>query len=95
MVACVATLVGLGAVLAMAEACIRLACSPELRRRMGEAGRATVEARFSLDAMVRQIEEIYDEELVRAGALPPGAAPRHVHVVGQPAGRAALEIPPL
>jgi len=79
---------------AMAEACIRLACSPELRRRMGEAGRATVEARFSLDAMVRQIEEIYDEELVRAGALPPERAPAPP-VAGQPRGRAALEIPPL
>jgi glycosyltransferase involved in cell wall biosynthesis len=80
---------------ALAEACIRLACSPELRARMGEAGRATVEARFSLDAMVRQIEAIYDEELVRAGALPPSAASRHVHVIDQPPGRAALEIPPL
>ena len=79
---------------ALAEACIRLACSPELRARMGDAGRATVEARFSLDAMVRQIEEIYDEELVRAGALPPERAP--VPPLGsQPRGRAALEIPPL
>jgi glycosyltransferase involved in cell wall biosynthesis len=80
---------------ALAEACIRLACSPELRTRMGEAGRATVEARFSLDAMVRQIEEVYDEELVRAGALPPQAAERHVHATPSPASRAALEVPPL
>ena len=79
---------------ALAEACIRLACSPELRGRMGEAGRATVEARFSLDAMVRQIEEIYDEELVRAGALPPERAPLPT-VGAQPRGRAALEIPPV
>jgi glycosyltransferase involved in cell wall biosynthesis len=79
---------------ALADACIRLACSPELRARMGEAGRATVEARFSLDAMVRQIEEVYDEELVRAGALPPERAP--VQDLGhQPRGRAAMEIPPL
>jgi hypothetical protein len=61
---------------------------------MGEAGRATVEARFSLDAMVRRIEEVYDEELVRAGALPPERAP--VQDLGhQPRGRAAMEIPPL
>jgi glycosyltransferase involved in cell wall biosynthesis len=80
---------------ALAEACIRLACSPELRTRMGEAGRATVEARFSLDAMVRQIEEVYDEELVRAGALPTQAADRHVHATPSPACRAALEVPPL
>jgi glycosyltransferase involved in cell wall biosynthesis len=80
---------------ALAKACIRLACSSELRARMGEAGRATVEARFSLDAMVRQIEEVYDEELVRAGALPPQAMERHIHVGPQPTGRAALEVPPL
>jgi glycosyltransferase involved in cell wall biosynthesis len=80
---------------ALAEACIRLACSPELRARMGEAGRASVEARFSLDAMVRQIEEVYDEELVRAGALPPQGAARHVHDTPSPASRAALEVPPL
>ncbi|HET7082084.1 MAG TPA: glycosyltransferase family 4 protein [Candidatus Limnocylindria bacterium] len=79
---------------ALADACIRLACSPELRARMGEAGRATVEARFSLDAMVRQIEEVYDEELVRAGALPPERAPSRSGGA-QPVGRAALEIPPL
>ena len=79
---------------ALAEACIRLSCSPELRARMGEAGRATVEARFSLDAMVRRIEAIYDEELVRAGALPPERAPARGGGV-QPIGRAALEIPPL
>jgi glycosyltransferase involved in cell wall biosynthesis len=78
----------------LAEACIRLACSPDLRIRMGESGRATVEARFSLDAMVRQIETIYDEELVRAGALPPERAPLPT-VGAQPRGRAALEIPPL
>jgi glycosyltransferase involved in cell wall biosynthesis len=79
---------------ALAEACIRLACSPELRTRMGEAGRATVETRFSLDAMVRQVEAIYDEELVRAGALPPERAPAPT-AGAQPRGRAALEIPPV
>jgi glycosyltransferase involved in cell wall biosynthesis len=80
--------------LALAEACIRLACSPSLRSRMGEAGRATVEARFSLDAMVRQIEAIYDEELVRAGALPPERSPARGGGA-QPTGRATLEVPPL
>jgi hypothetical protein len=61
---------------------------------MGEAGRATVETRFSLDAMVRQVEAIYDEELVRAGALPPERAPAPT-AGAQPRGRAALEIPPV
>lgn len=79
---------------ALADACIRLACSPELRARMGEAGRRTVEERFSLDAMVRRIEGVYDEELVRAGALPPERAPARSGGA-QPVGRAALEIPPL
>ena len=80
---------------ALAEACIRLACSPSLRRQLGEAGRATVEARFSLDAMVRRVEEVYDEELVRAGALPPGRAVGHAAPTGPPTGRATLEVPPL
>ena len=79
---------------ALAEACIRLTCSPSERARLGEAGRATVEARFSLDAMVRGIEAIYDEELVRAGVLTAPRARSHNHA-GRPHGRAALEIPPL
>ncbi|MEX1072782.1 MAG: glycosyltransferase family 4 protein [Chloroflexota bacterium] len=79
---------------ALAEACIRLACSPELRRQLGEAGRATVEARFSLDAMVRRYEDIYDEELVRAGALPNARVINHDHA-SRPTGRATLEVPPL
>jgi glycosyltransferase involved in cell wall biosynthesis len=80
---------------ALAAACIRLACSPALRRQLGDAGRATVEARFSLDAMVHRIEAVYDEELVRAGALPSRRAPGPAALVGQPVGRATLEVPPL
>ena len=78
----------------LAAACIRLACSPEERARLGEAGRATVEARFSLDAMVRSLEAIYDEELLRAGVLTAPRTVRHDHE-GRPRGRAALEVPPL
>ena len=80
---------------ALAEACIRLSCSPELRRRLGEAGRATVEARFSLDAMVRRIESVYDEELVRAGAVSPTRATGGAEPVVHPSGRGAREVPPL
>lgn len=80
---------------ALAEACIRLARSPALRERLGDEGRATVEARFSLDAMVRRIEAVYDEELVRAGAVPPQHVARHAARAGQPVGRATLEVPPL
>jgi glycosyltransferase involved in cell wall biosynthesis len=79
---------------ALAEACIRLACSSKLRQRLGEAGRVTVEARFSLDAMVRRLEAVYDEELVRAGALPPRRSSASVVPAGQPTGRATLELPP-
>jgi glycosyltransferase involved in cell wall biosynthesis len=80
---------------ALAEACIRLACSPAERARLGEAGRATVEARFSLDAMVRRIEDVYDEELVRSGALPLSRSSGISQATAPPVGRATLELPPL
>jgi glycosyltransferase involved in cell wall biosynthesis len=82
---------------ALASACIRLARSPALRRSLGEAGRATVAARFSLDAMVRSIEAVYDEELNRAGVIS-AAASRDIRVaVGAPerAKLPTLEIPPV
>ncbi len=41
-----------GDVAALAAALHRLAADPALRRRMGEAGRARIQAKFSLDAMV-------------------------------------------
>ncbi len=82
----------------LAAAIIRLARSPSLRERLGAAGRATVVARFSIDAQVRRIQEVYDEELLRAGVLPgavgagsadsgPGSA--------VPSDRGALEMPPV
>ena len=61
-----------------------------LRLRLGEAGRRTVVDRFSIDAQVRAIEAVYDEELARAGVLldgDRGPAPR-------PNQRGALELPP-
>lgn len=78
---------------ALAEACIRLICSPSLRAAMGEAGRATVAARFSLDAMVRRIELVYDEELQRAG-IPRMSRPARRSATS-PRERSALEVPPL
>ena len=75
---------------ALAAAIIRLLRDPDLRRRLGEAGFRTVADRFSIDAQVRRIQAVYDEELARAGVLlgPPtdGTAPR--------ADRGALELPP-
>jgi hypothetical protein len=45
--------------------------------------------------MVRQIEEVYDEELVRAGAFPQGRPSDPSITTAPPVGRATLEIPPL
>jgi glycosyltransferase involved in cell wall biosynthesis len=46
---------------ALADAIRGLLADPELRRRMGEAGRRRVAERFSAEAMTRRILEIYDE----------------------------------
>jgi glycosyltransferase involved in cell wall biosynthesis len=56
----------------MADACLRLLQDGALRANIGEAARARVEARYSIDAMVRQTIEIYEQVLRRrkvAGAL--------------------------
>ena len=75
---------------ALADAIVELLRDPDLRRRQGEAGRRTVAERFSIDAQVRRIQAVYDEELARAGVLlndPGEAAPL-------PDERGALELPP-
>ncbi len=76
---------------ALADAIVELLRDPALRHRLGEAGRRTVADRFSIDAQVRAIQAVYDEELARAGVLlsgEGGPAPR-------PRERGALEMPPL
>jgi glycosyltransferase involved in cell wall biosynthesis len=76
---------------ALADAIVELVRDPALRHRLGEAGRRTVADRFSIDAQVRAIQTVYDEELARAGVLfngEGGPAPR-------PRERGALEMPPL
>lgn len=78
---------------ALADALIRLGRSPELRRRLGQAGYRTVAYRYSIDAMVRRVEAVYDEELARAGVS------LSVSWDGDsdgrpPVERAALEVPP-
>jgi len=83
---------------ALADAIVRLATSPDLRGRLGEAGYRTVVERFSIDAQVHRIEELYDEELARAGALAslPGAGSELPPTNGsRPRDRSALEVPPL
>jgi len=54
---------------ALATAMVRLARDPRLRDRLAASGRRRVVDRFSLAASVRQVEAIYEEELVRAGVL--------------------------
>jgi len=86
---------------ALAEALGRLVASPALREELGEAGFETVARRFSIDAMVRRVEELYDEELLRSGAGAPlqtaraGESPAGPREPASPPGRAALEIPPV
>lgn len=49
----------------LADAIARLVADPELRRRMGEAGRRRVDPDFRAETMVRRIAEIYDMLLDR------------------------------
>ncbi|WP_153110299.1 TIGR03088 family PEP-CTERM/XrtA system glycosyltransferase [Propionivibrio limicola] len=49
----------------MAQAIVRYARHPELARQAGRAGRQSVERRFSLEAMVRNYQQLYDELLGR------------------------------
>jgi glycosyltransferase involved in cell wall biosynthesis len=77
---------------ALAGAVVALLRDPDLRRRLGEAGRRTVADRFSIDAHVRRIEEIYAEELARAGVLLNGDAQSGDPL---PDERGALELPPI
>ncbi|MCV2348571.1 TIGR03088 family PEP-CTERM/XrtA system glycosyltransferase [Paucibacter sp. Y2R2-4] len=47
----------------MAQAIINLARQPGLARTMGEAGKARVDERFSLPAMIKTYQDLYDQEL--------------------------------
>jgi glycosyltransferase involved in cell wall biosynthesis len=88
---------------ALADALVRLACSPDLRLRLGQAGYETVRDRYSIDASVRRIEALYDEELTRAGVMgalggspAPGSASRPpTRSRPGPRGRGVLEVPPV
>lgn len=82
---------------ALAEAIVRLARDPALRASLGEAGYRTVVERFSISAMVRRVEGVYDEELLRSGAVArlrgtrPGS--RAAAAASSAPERAALEVP--
>jgi glycosyltransferase involved in cell wall biosynthesis len=80
-----------GDVAALANAISLLLSSPAMRTQMAAAGYRKVVDRFSIDAQVRRIQAVYDEELARAGVLlngDPGSVPG-------PEERGALELPPI
>ena len=52
-------LVPAGDVEALAERLARLAADPELRARMGEAGRESVPERYAVERLVGDIDELY------------------------------------
>lgn len=52
---------------ALAEAITRLLDLPDLRRRMGQAGRKRVERHFSIEETVRQTEALYETLLLEKG----------------------------
>jgi glycosyltransferase involved in cell wall biosynthesis len=84
---------------ALADAVVRLLVDERLRRRIGEAGYRTVAERFSIDAQVRRIEAVYDEELARAGVpagVPSGGTDPPPSPSPSPSReRGALEVPPV
>ena len=82
---------------ALAAAIGQLLTRPALRERLGEAGYRTVAERFSIDAQVKRIEAVYDEELARAGVLLTRKSATRVRTrrsVAPRAERGALEVPP-
>ncbi len=57
------TLVASGDVPSMAAEIVRLSQQKEKAREMGESGRRLVEQKFSMEAMVRQYQSLYDRSL--------------------------------
>ena len=79
---------------ALAVAVRSLLGDASLRQRIGEAGYRTVADRFSIDAQVKRIEAVYDEELARSGVIGAFRPPEPVGVA-RPSQRGALELPPI
>lgn len=53
---------------AMAQEIVRLATQPDIAKNMGNAGRSTIEQKFSMEAMVTAYQSTYDKLLRRSGA---------------------------
>jgi sugar transferase (PEP-CTERM/EpsH1 system associated) len=51
----------------MADAIVKLLHNPELAQKMGEAGRRRVEEKFSLERMVKEYKDLYEECLAKKG----------------------------
>jgi glycosyltransferase involved in cell wall biosynthesis len=63
-------LVETGAVDALADRLARLAADPDLRRRMGDAGRARVLPRYSVERLIDDVDLLYRSLLEAAGVRP-------------------------
>jgi len=72
---------------ALATALRRLAGDPELRRRLGEAGRARVRARFNIENQLSSFELLYRSVLTGPGTISPSAVPRNRSAGAPPADR--------
>ncbi len=68
---------------ALAERILTLARDPDLRSRLGEAGRATYEARFRGRQMVRQTEALYDLALTGRANFATRDRVKVLFVIGQ------------
>ena len=53
--------------MAMAQRLVQLATEPQRANTMGLAGRQRVEAAFSMQAMVKNYQSVYDKQLRHAG----------------------------
>ena len=68
-------LVGVGDVEAMARRLADLAADPDLRRRLGEAGRESVIQRYRIERLIDDVDALYRELLSDGGLPQPSEAP--------------------
>ena len=54
-----------GSAVEISRALERLLCSPDIRKRIGKAGRAIYDRKFTMARMMAQIQELYDWEMKR------------------------------